>query len=85
MKNCIKLFLTQMFSYCVVCISFIAMNRGHYLMTFIADVGCGVNSYFLIRRVAKAEDGDTAGMMSYILGGATGSVIAIWLAKIFHV
>lgn len=85
MKNCAKLFLTQMFSYCVVCVSFIALAKGNYALTFIADVGCGVNSYFLIRRVSQAKDGDHWGTLSYVLGGATGSVIAIWLMKLFHV
>ena len=53
---------------------------------FVTDVGCGLNSYFLIRRVAQAKDGDHIGMViSYILGGATGSIIAMWLTKVFHV
>jgi hypothetical protein len=45
-KHCLILFFTQMVSYCVVCISFIAMAKGRYLLTFIADVGCGLNGYF---------------------------------------
>ena len=85
LKRCSQLFFTQMFAYCVVCISFIAMNRGNYLLTFVTDVGCGLNSYFLIRRVAQAKDGDHIGMVSYIMDGATGSIIAMWLTKIFHV
>jgi len=60
--------------------------RGNYLLMFVTDVGCGLNSYFLIRRVAQAKDGDHIGMViSYILGGATGSIIAMWLTKVFHV
>jgi hypothetical protein len=55
LKRCSQLFFTQMFAYCVVCVSFIAMNRGNYILTFVTDVGCGLNSYFLIRRVAQAK------------------------------
>jgi hypothetical protein len=75
------LFFVQLFQYCIVCISYIALNKGSYVWTFATDIICGLNSFFIIRKIATTETKNTLGLVGYVLGGATGSVLAIWLTK----
>jgi hypothetical protein len=67
----------------VVCISFIALAKGSYLWTFVFDLFCALNSFYLIKKVANTEAKNTLAIISFVLGGASGSMLAIWLTKLF--
>lgn len=76
------LFAVQFLGYCIVCISYIALAKGSYLITFCTDITCGLNSYFVIRRIsASADNKNPLGLVGYTLGGACGSMLAIWISK----
>jgi hypothetical protein len=82
-KECVTLFAVQFFSYCIICISFIALSKGSYVWTFVTDLVCGLNSFYLIKKVANTEAKNTLAICSFVLGGASGSMLAIWLTKLF--
>lgn len=75
------LFGVQAFQYCIICISYISLAKGSYFWTFSSDIVCGLNGYFIIKKIANSEAKNTLGIIGYTLGGATGSMMAIWIAK----
>jgi hypothetical protein len=80
-KEFFLLFFVQLFQYCIICISYIALAKANYGVVFVTDLVCGVNSYFLIRTIAGTEGKSKLGIVGYVLGGATGSMLAIWISK----
>lgn len=75
------MFGVQFFQYCIICISFIALAKGRYVWTFVSDAACGLNSYFIIRRISNSDAKSHLGVIGYTLGGSSGSMLAIWLTK----
>jgi hypothetical protein len=78
------LFVVQLISYCLFCLSMIVVTRGSYLGTIVTDTLYGVNSYFIIRRVSKAGEDSAMGATGYTLGGTVGSLLAIWITNRVH-
>lgn len=82
-KEFALLFSVQFFQYCIVCVSFIALAKGSYAWTFITDMACGINSFFIIQRISSMDRKSHSGMVAYTIGGASGSMLAIYLTKRF--
>ena len=80
-KSAAALFFVQLFSYGICSISYIVMNRGQYALTFGFDLLFGLNAFFIVKRIVHAEDKLGWDAAAYTLGGATGSVLAIWVTK----
>lgn len=80
-KEFFLLFFVQAFQYCIVCISYIALAKGSYAWVFTTDIICGLNGYFLIRKITATETKNVLGIIGYTLGEATGSMLAIWITK----
>jgi TPP-dependent 2-oxoacid decarboxylase len=78
------LFAVQLVSYCLFCLSMIVVTRGNYVLTILTDTAYGANSWFIIRRVAKADASSAFGMVGYTVGGTIGSLLAIWITKRVH-
>jgi uncharacterized membrane protein YeaQ/YmgE (transglycosylase-associated protein family) len=78
------LFVVQLISYCLFCLSLIVVTRGNYLGTVVTDTLYGLNAFFIMRRVAKMDDSSKMGMFGYTLGGTIGSLLSIWITNHFH-
>lgn len=74
------MFAVQYVQYLLFCVGIIFLNKGSYPGTFFSDTIYGLNTYFIIRRIAT-DDSTKAGMFGYIIGGACGSVTSIFLTK----
>lgn len=76
-----KMFCTQFFMYCVCCISYRALAQARYLATFTTDITFGYCAYYVTRKIANSHS--RAGQAGYVIGGAFGSLMAIWLTQHF--
>ena len=81
LRSAALLFFVQLFSYGICSVSYIVMNRGQYALTFGFDLLFGLNAFFIVKRIAKSDDKLGWDATAYTLGGATGSVLAIWITK----
>ena len=81
LRTCITLFLVQLVQYCIFCISCIVMNRGQYAATFVTDMFYGLNAFFIVKKIASSDNVLGIEAAAYTVGGATGSVLAIWITK----
>ena len=76
------MFAIQFIQYCICSISYRAMAQARYGATFVTDVVFGLNSFFIVKKIAQEEkETQTAAAFGYTLGGALGSLLAIWLTK----
>jgi hypothetical protein len=80
-KEFFTLFFVQLFQYCIICISYISLAKANYAWTFGTDIICGLNGYFIIRKIAATESKNPLSIVGYTLGGAIGSMLAIWISK----
>lgn len=78
-KEFVSMFAVQFVQYCLVSISYRAMAQGRVVPTFFIDLIYGFGAFYIIRKVAKAES--KSAVAGYVLGGACGSVMAIWLTQ----
>lgn len=80
-KSVLQLFLVQLVQYCIVSISYIAMNRGQYMLTAATDTVFGFNAFFIVKRIIKSEATLGWEAAGYTAGGVLGSMIAIYASK----
>ncbi len=78
-----QMFSVQMIQYCIVCISYIALSKENYLITAITDTICGINSFFIIKKIIKSDETVGTDAFGYVVGGTLGSLLAIWISKHF--
>ena len=78
-KSFMLIFGVQFIQYCIVSISYRAMAQGRYVWTFVTDMIYGLNSFYLIKRIMKSDS--NLEIIGYTLGGACGSMLAIWITK----
>jgi len=63
-------------------INFRAVAQANYLFTGISDFIISIVSFFIMKKVAEAKS--KSAMFGYALGGACGSLIAIFVTKIIY-
>lgn len=72
-------FMIQLWQYFMLTVNFRAVAQGRMLWTFITDLAIACVSFFILKKVQESKTRwEWAG---YTLGGAFGSVLAIYLTK----
>ena len=79
MKQFCLFFVVQCLQYFLITVNYRAVSQGRYGWTFISDMAVAFNGFLLIKRIA--DDKTKWGLAGYTLGGAVGSVAAIWITK----
>jgi hypothetical protein len=82
LRDFLIFFAIQFIQYFLITVNLRAASQGLYFWTAFSDLLVAGNGFFLIQRVAKAE-GKWA-LAGYTLGGAIGSVFAIWATKLVY-
>ena len=72
-------FAVQFLNYALLCWNYRAVAQARYGNVFASDLCCAAISFTLIKRVARTESG--AAMAGYILGGAFGSVVSVYVTR----
>lgn len=75
----VTMFALQFCSYLVLTINFRAIAHGQYLMAGGSAAVAAVNSYIIVRRIVKNEEG--WGLAGLILGGALADMSGIYLTR----
>lgn len=79
MTTFLKFFLIQCLNYGILCWNFRAVAQARYVHIGLSDLCCAAISFTLIKRVAQTDS--RAAMAGYIVGGAVGSVVSVWITK----
>jgi hypothetical protein len=82
MREFFLMFGVQSLQYFLITVNLRAASQGLYFWTAVSDMLCAANGFFLIKRVAESKS--KLGFAGYVLGGATGSIIGIWLSKMVY-
>ena len=69
----------QFISYALVCWNFRAISQAWYGSLVISDIAISINGYFLVKRIVEARS--KTAICGYALGGACGSIFAVWLTR----
>ena len=79
MKSATLIFFIQVILYSVVCVNFRAIAQTDYPVALASDFVLASLNFFLIRKIARAEDslGDWVG---YVLGSLAGSALGIYVS-----
>ncbi len=72
-------FAIQCLSYGVFCWNLRVVAQARYLSIFASDLCFAAISFTLIRKVAEAKSGWA--QVGYILGGACGSLVSVWITR----
>ena len=80
-KDSFILFLAQMLSFAIITINYRAVAQASYFWSIITDLIVAGLSYFVVRRIAKAEN-SVCQWLGFTVGSAVGTTIGIWLSKI---
>ena len=72
-------FAVQFLNYAILCWNYRAVAQARYGNVFASDLMCAAISFTLIKRVAKTDS--RAALAGYVLGGAVGSVVSVWITK----
>lgn len=83
--NFIILFMLQLWTYAVACISYRTVAQAEIGKSVAIDVVFAAVNFFVIKRVAK-DEGSWWGFAGYTMGSATGTAVGIllslaWLGK----
>jgi hypothetical protein len=78
-KQFLIFFLIQAISYGVICWNYRAVAQARYFSIGISDMGCAAISWTLIKRIGEAKS--YWAQAGYILGGACGSLVSVWITK----
>jgi hypothetical protein len=73
------MFCIQLIQYFLITVNYRAVAQGRYGATFMSDLAIAANGYMLIHFVANSTG--LLAFSGYALGGAFGSVLAIWVTK----
>jgi hypothetical protein len=79
MKQFWLFFSVQCLQYFLITVNYRAVSQGLYGWTFVSDMAVAFNGFLLIKRIS--DDKGRAGLAGYTLGGAVGSVMAIFITK----
>ena len=82
MKSCkqfLLFFVIQFVYYGVLCWNFRSISQARYGNIFSSDLACAAITFSLIKKVAKTES--KAAWCGYVLGGAFGSIVSVWITK----
>ena len=80
-KDGLILFSAQMLSFAIITINYRAVAQASYFWSIITDLIVAGLSYFVVRRIAKAEN-SVFQWLGFTVGSAVGTTIGIWLSKI---
>jgi hypothetical protein len=78
-KQFVAFFLIQALSYGVVCWNFRAVAQARYGSIGVSDMLCAAISWTLIKRIGEAKS--HWAQAGFILGGACGSLLSVWITK----
>ena len=78
-KTFLFFFAVQFLNYAMLCWNYRAVAQARYGNVFASDLMCAAISFTLIKRVAKTDS--RAAMAGYILGGAVGSVVSVFVTR----
>jgi hypothetical protein len=76
------LFSVMFLQYFLATLNIRACAQANYLFTALSDMAIAFNSYFLIKRVADSKS--KLGLAGYIIGGAIGSQLGIYVTKLLY-
>jgi len=81
MRPAIELFVIQFTYYLLLVLNYRAVGAVNYMATFLSDIAIATLVFMSIQRVAaaRADAGDTV-WFSYVVGGASGAVAALWIS-----
>lgn len=79
MKDFWLFFAIQFMQFFLITVNLRAAAQGLYVWTALSDLLISTNNFLLIKRIAQSES--KTAMLGYALGGAFGSVLAIWATK----
>jgi hypothetical protein len=72
-------FAVQFLSYAMLCWNYRTVAQARYGGIFLSDLACAAISFTLIKKVANTES--RVALIGYVLGGAFGSVVSVWITK----
>lgn len=72
-------FSVQFLNYGLLCWNYRAVSQARYGSIFASDLMCAAVSFTLIKRVTEAKS--IAAMAGYVLGGACGSLLSVWITR----
>lgn len=75
-------FSVQCLSYGMLCWNYRSVAQAWFGSIFVSDLCCAAITFSLIKHVAGTKS--KVAQAGYILGGAIGSVIAVWLTRIIY-
>lgn len=73
-------FLVQCLSYGMLCWNYRAVAQARFVSIFVSDLACAFIGFSLIKYVAGTKSG--VARAGYVLGGAIGSVISVYITKV---
>lgn len=75
-------FAVQFLNYAMLCWNYRSVAQARFGNIFVSDLACAAISFTLIKKVANTDS--RAAMAGYILGGAFGSVVSVWITKMVY-
>ncbi len=78
-KTFLLFFSIQFLSYAMLCWNYRSVAQARYGGIFFSDLACAAISFNLIKKVANTNS--RVAMAGYVLGGAFGSIVSVWVTK----
>jgi hypothetical protein len=75
----LSFFLLQALFYGVLCWNYRAVAQARYASIGVSDMACAAISWTLIKRIGEAKS--KWAQAGFILGGACGSLLSVWITK----
>jgi hypothetical protein len=82
MKDFALFFIIQFVQYFLITVNYRAVAKAYYVWTFASDLAIAANTFFIIKRIGESKG--HAAFMGYTLGGAFGSLLAIYITKVLY-
>lgn len=76
----------QLFIFCfiqsgIITVNFRAVAQANYVATFVTDMLLFMNGFYIVKRIVDAKT--VAAQIGYAFGGSCGSILAIYLSKVW--
>jgi hypothetical protein len=78
MKRVALFYFTMAFQYCLLVINFRTVAHGSYIGTATTDLILAFNGFYLTKWIGESKGKKE--LAGYVLGGVSGSMIALWLS-----
>ena len=75
------MFFTQVLMYGLLCINYRAIAQANYPLIVISDFIFASTNFFIIKKIAKDDNGSVFLWIGYTTGGVVGSLIGVWSSQ----